>query len=84
MEEQKKQNPGKQVRYEYTVKLLNEDLRKQEDSLAFWKAIIDNPNAEPLSLRQAKGNISSNENRVDELKRAIEALTPPKPEAKPA
>lgn len=67
---------GRPEKYDYTLKILNEALRKEESGLAYWKGIIDNPNAEPLSLRQAKGNISSNEQRVEELKKAILILSP--------
>jgi hypothetical protein len=71
---------GRQQKYDYTLNILNEVLRKEEKGLAIWKQIVDNPNSDHLSLRQAKGNIPSTENRIDELKKAIEVLNPPQQE----
>jgi hypothetical protein len=62
---------------EYSLKVLREVLLKEERGLAIWKAIVDNPNSDALALRQAKGNIPSTENRIEDLKRAIELIDPP-------
>jgi hypothetical protein len=88
---------GRPVKLDYALKILGENLQREEKNLIFWKNIIDSHEslgapsglaqgtiytADPLALRQAKGSISSTENRIEELKKAMQLLSPT-PQQKP-
>lgn len=73
-------NPGKQQKFDYVPAVLRKILSKEENDLAMWQGIIDSPNSDKLSIRQAKGNISGTEGRIKEINAALLILNPPKEE----
>lgn len=74
-------NPGKQQKFEYAPEVLRLLMVREEKDLSTWKDIVNNPNSDALSLRQAKGNLSGTESRINELKAAINLLNPPREES---
>jgi hypothetical protein len=56
----------------YVAKILRERLALEEKNLAIFEQNIHSEDF--LTKRQAKGSISSNKSRVEELKNAIEHL----------
>lgn len=71
-------NPGKQIKFDCSTALLKRALAKEEKDLLFWNNVISNLSSDPAAVRQAKGNISGTENRITELKAALNLLDPPK------
>lgn len=69
------------TKYPYCVKLLEEELSKNQKELEFWNNHITH--TDPLVARQAKGNIGGCESRIKDLTEGIASLNAPvKPEEK--
>ena len=60
--------------YLYTTKVLREQLQKEEKDLSMWENIII-LNKDINSVKQAKGNISSTQHRIEELKKVLEIIS---------
>ncbi len=59
---------------EYSLKILRDFLSKEEKSLMYWKYVIEKDTTDELLMRQANGNIPSNIERIEDLKRSIELI----------
>lgn len=58
----------------YIINLLDSTLSKEKKSLDEWNNLLTA--SDPLIARQAKGNISSNQERVNQLEKALLDLYP--------
>ena len=67
---------ARQRKPEYVIATLRRLINKEEIDLKMWRDIIDNPNSDALSLRQAKGNISSTEGRIQEMIEVLSIIDP--------
>lgn len=78
-------NPGRQIKCDYSLAVLRKTLFKEEKDLEFWNRVQQTQESDLLAyyaVRQAKGNLSSTEQRIKDLKAAINLLDPPKEEVK--
>lgn len=65
-----------QTKFPFSVNLLTDRLNQEVKDLAIWNAVLVSNGSTASGLRQAKGNIPSTENRIKELKSALELLNP--------
>ena len=62
----------------YVFKILEDTLNKERKNLEFWNRMSTSDDT--LVVRQAKSNLSSNQERVRQLEEVIAYLCPAKPE----
>ncbi len=70
--------PKPPEKYSYIVRILTESLIKEEKFLKLWEKNI--LSEDPMTKRQAEGNIPSNQHRIKEIKEVMEILNPTLPE----
>ena len=57
---------------EYSLRVLNEKLVEEQSALNMWNECLTHK--DPVVVTMAKGNISSNTNRIKDLERGIEFI----------
>lgn len=60
------------VKCQYSFKLLEEALKKEENNLSFWNKHSESNDIK--TSKQAKGNIGACESRIKDLTEALESL----------
>ena len=62
----------------YVIKILEDTLSRERKNLEFWNRMLTSDDS--LVVRQARSNVSSNQERVRQVEEVMLLLCPPKPD----